>query len=218
MMERAVASPAPRAVVLHAGAREPILALLSSVGPNYRTLQDGELACLVVESAPRLAREAEAELCRRFGPRVRSFGLRHLRSEHAAADLVQRVLLLVLEKLRAGAVREPERIGSFLLGAARRVAWEMQRGLEQVGAPVEETELRAVETAPMRLPGHRLAAGFELLRQRERAVLLLSFYHDQSAREIAEALGMTEGNVRVVRHRAIEQLRGHLGLDREDLA
>ena len=41
--------------------------------------------------APRIAdgdREAEAEMCRRMGPRIRLYGLRHLRSPSAADDLV----------------------------------------------------------------------------------------------------------------------------------
>ena len=34
-------------------------------------------------------REAEAEMCRRMGPRIRLYGLRHLRSGAAADDLVE---------------------------------------------------------------------------------------------------------------------------------
>jgi len=33
--------------------------------------------------------DAEAEVCRRMGPRIRLYGLRHLRSPSAADDLVQ---------------------------------------------------------------------------------------------------------------------------------
>ena len=65
--------------------------------------------------------------CRRFAPRIRLFGLKRLRSEAAAADLVQDVLMLVLQKLRAGAVREPERIASFVLGTARQLVIDTRR-------------------------------------------------------------------------------------------
>jgi RNA polymerase sigma-70 factor, ECF subfamily len=34
-------------------------------------------------------REAEAEMCRRLAPRIRLYGLCHLRDEQAAADLTQ---------------------------------------------------------------------------------------------------------------------------------
>ena len=53
--------------------------------------------------APRIAdgdREAEVEMCRRIGPRIRPYGLRHLRSPSAADDLVQQVLLKILEARR----------------------------------------------------------------------------------------------------------------------
>ncbi len=41
------------------------------------------------------------EMCRRMRPRIRLYGLRHLRSSSAADDLAQQVLLTVLEALRA---------------------------------------------------------------------------------------------------------------------
>ena len=69
--------------------------------------------------APRIAagdREAEAEMCRRMGPRIRLYGLRHLRSPSAADDLVQQVLLKILEALRAARLREPDKLAQFVLG------------------------------------------------------------------------------------------------------
>jgi len=60
-------------------------------------------------------RQAEAELFRRMAPRVRLYGLRHMRDEHAAEDLTQQVLITTIEALRAGRLREPEKLASFLL-------------------------------------------------------------------------------------------------------
>jgi RNA polymerase sigma-70 factor, ECF subfamily len=81
---------------------------------------DGELVrCIALRER---AHEAEAELCRRFAPRVRLYGLRHLRTEDRAADLVQSVLLAVLEAARAGRIAEPEHVGRFVLGTCRNVA------------------------------------------------------------------------------------------------
>src|SRR6185503_17272817 len=70
---------------------------------------------------------AEAELYRRFAPRVRLYGLRHLRDDDAARDLMQQVLLLTIEKLREGAVRDMDMIGSFILGTSRLVAVNLKR-------------------------------------------------------------------------------------------
>jgi DNA-directed RNA polymerase specialized sigma24 family protein len=37
--------------------------------------------------------------------------------------------------------------------------------------------------------------------------VLLTFYAERSAREVAEEMTITEGHVRVIRHRAIARLR-----------
>src|SRR6187551_3775066 len=71
-------------------------------------------------------RAAEAELCRRFGPRIRLYGLRHLRDEDRARDLVQTVLLAVLQAARAGRITDPERVDRFMLGTCRNVALRMR--------------------------------------------------------------------------------------------
>src|SRR5512141_2847316 len=51
---------------------------------------------------------AETELYRRLAPRVRLYGLKHLRDAQAASDLVQQVLMLTLERLRGGKLRDAE--------------------------------------------------------------------------------------------------------------
>jgi DNA-directed RNA polymerase specialized sigma24 family protein len=38
-------------------------------------------------------------------------------------------------------------------------------------------------------------------------VVLLTFYGEKTAGEVGQELGVKEGNVRVIRHRAIERLR-----------
>src|SRR6187402_3187965 len=74
---------------------------------------------------------AEAELYRRFAPRVESYGRRHLRSTPAAKDLVQEVLLRVVEAIRGNRLEEPERLASFVLGTCRNVTWDSRRSDEK---------------------------------------------------------------------------------------
>jgi len=64
-------------------------------------------------------RQAEAELFRRMAPRIRLYGLRHMGDEHAAGDLTQQVLITTIEALRAGRLREPEKLASFVQGTCR---------------------------------------------------------------------------------------------------
>jgi RNA polymerase sigma-70 factor (ECF subfamily) len=56
---------------------------------------------------------------------------------------------------------------------------------------------------------HKVPRGLE--NERERTVVLLTFYGDRSSREIAQTLGISEGNVRVIRARAIDRLRACMG-------
>src|SRR5215470_1425966 len=76
-------------------------------------------------------RAAEAELFRRLAPRVRLYGLRHLRDPAAADDLVQDVMLGTFDALRAGKVRDLERLASYVLGTCRRVVSGWRRGAER---------------------------------------------------------------------------------------
>lgn len=76
-----------------------------------------------------------------MAPRVRLYGLRHLRDGQAAEDLAQDVLMRTLEALRAGRLREPEELASFVLGMCRMTVMDLRRGvqrkqrlLEQCGA------------------------------------------------------------------------------------
>jgi RNA polymerase sigma-70 factor (ECF subfamily) len=158
--------------------------------------------------------ETEAELVRRFAPRVRLYGLRHLRSAAAADDLVQTVMVVMIESLRAGKVREPDRLPSFVLGTCRLVAMEWRRGERRRRGLLETfgEELAPAAAAPPPGVDHaRLGGCLDGLSLRERTVVVMTYYQELAAEEIGVQLGMTAGNVRVVRHRAVERLAGCLG-------
>ncbi|WP_298826196.1 sigma-70 family RNA polymerase sigma factor [uncultured Piscinibacter sp.] len=164
----------------------------------------------IAAAAPGEARDAEAELYRLLAPRARRYGLRHLRDEHAAADLMQQVMALTIEQLRSGQLREPQRVLSFVLGACRLTVMDQRRGerrredlLERYAA---DLPLADIHIAP-RLDHQRVADCLERLPERERSVLVMSFYDDQSSDAVAQQLGLSAGNVRVIRHRGIDKLR-----------
>src|SRR5688500_15813479 len=175
-------------------------------------MEDAELAAAVTRGDAR----AEAELYRRLAPRVRLYGLRHLRDRHAAADLVQQVLLMTLERLRAGKVREPDRIASFVLGTCRMTVLEMRRGTKRREDLLEaygDTEAVFEAPEPLALDADRLAGCLQALSERERSVVALSFFADKPADEGGEELSISGGNVRVIRHRALARLRECMGAD-----
>lgn len=190
------------------------LQVAESAPSPARSLPDGTLAARVAAGAGADG-DAEREVCRRFAPRVRLYGLRHLREESAAADLVQEVLLAVLERLRAGVLREPDRLASFVLGACRLAAWERRRGAARRAELLERfgPDLASGDGERPRPDVDRLDRCLEGLPPRERAVLQLTFYADRASGEIAAELELTPGNVRVVRHRALAHLRACMGAE-----
>jgi RNA polymerase sigma-70 factor (ECF subfamily) len=169
---------------------------------------DGELARAIGAGT---SETAETELYRRFAPRVRLYGLRHLRDEESARDLVQQVMLLTIEKLRRGDVRDPDQIASFVLGTSRTMAMASRRTearRERLRDVFLASDAVAAPDGGATLDLDRLEQCLAQLVDRERSVVFLSFYAECSAAAVAADLGVSEGNVRVIRHRALARLRG----------
>jgi RNA polymerase sigma-70 factor (ECF subfamily) len=132
---------------------------------------------------------------------------------------MQQVLLMTLERLRAGKLRQPEKLASFVLGMCRMVVLELRRGSAR-----REGLLRVYGDMPEAidpceqddLDQAKLAGCLARLPERERSVLVLGFYAEKPADEVACELGLTPGNARVIRHRALVALRECLG-QRDDL-
>lgn len=171
---------------------------------------EAEFARRIAAGPPGSSVDAEAGLYRLLAPRVRRYGQRHLRDEHAAEDLMQHVMAMTIEQLRAGALREPGRVVSFVFGACRMTVMQHFRGhrrrdelLQRYAGDVPMVD---VHVAP-RLDHELVAQCLARLPERERAVLVLSFYDEQPAEEVGRSLGLTAGNVRVIRHRGIDKLR-----------
>lgn len=180
--------------------------------PDVPEVTDAELVLRISRGADR---EAEAALFLRMAPRVRLYGLRHLRDAHAADDLAQQVLMTVLLALRAGRLREPEKLASFVMGTSRMTVLDLRRGalrkerlLETFGAEFPA----AFEPATVLLDKDRLTRCIQSLKERERAVVVMTFYNEETGATVAGYLGVSEVNVRVVRHRAIHQLRSCMGV------
>jgi RNA polymerase sigma-70 factor, ECF subfamily len=160
-----------------------------------------------VERGEDPGRTAEAELCRRYAPRIRLYGLRHLRDAAGSDDLVQIVLLAVLQALRAGRVDDRSKFDRFVLGTCRNSALRMRQQAARLSlAPSDELPPLAIEPREVVEPG-ALQRCLQHLTQRAQRVLVLSFYDEHSAEEIANELHTSAPHVRVLRHRALASVR-----------
>ena len=179
-------------------------------GATLAALSDEALARRIASGPPGSTDAEEAELYRRFAPRVRLYGRRHLRNDAASEDLAHNVLLLTIERLRAGEVRQPEEIGSFILGTSRMMVHaerRVTRRREALAARFIERPLPTAPSSTAALDAPRVAACLRALAERDRLVVLLTFYAGREAPRIAEELGVSPGAVRAIRHRAMARLR-----------
>jgi RNA polymerase sigma-70 factor, ECF subfamily len=160
---------------------------------------------------------AEAELVERFS-RALSFLLRRLtRDEAAAEDLYQETFRLVIEKVRRGELREPERLPGFVSSLARNLFLGSVRrgGRRQKWHGGSE----AVETAPDPAPGQltRLLAQeraaavrgvlAELTNDRDRAILSRYYIAGEDKEDICRDLGLSDLHFNRVLFRARQRYK-----------
>jgi RNA polymerase sigma-70 factor (ECF subfamily) len=155
-------------------------------------------------------RDAEADLANRFYPKVRAMALARLHGAPAAMDITQDTILGVLEALRAGRLREPDRLAAFVLSTARNLINGHQR---------KEARSREVLQDPPREPAQNDPAPFEIddgqrlalvdealdrLKPVDRRILLLTFVEGMTSREISPVVGLNPDAVRTRRARAVK--------------
>jgi RNA polymerase sigma-70 factor (ECF subfamily) len=138
--------------------------------------------------------------------------MRRLRGGDALQDFVQEALLALVEALRDGRITQAEQVAPYAIGICRNLlrdgyrSSERRRALWAIhGALIEDSVEPSPYTSPMGRA--RLEDCASKLQRRAREVLHRAFYADASNGEIAAELGLAEGNVRVIRHRALELLR-----------
>jgi len=174
-------------------------------------VEDATDAALVARIAGGSGAQAEAELCARYRRRIYLYGLRQLRDAAAADDLVQDVLATVIERLRAGAIEDADKLGGFVLGTCRMHVINRRRGearrsrlLALYGDPRLGDDAAPGDLADL----DRVRACLERLPDRDRAALLLAFYAELDGEALGRELGVTAAHARVIRHRALSRLQG----------
>ena len=118
--------------------------------------------------------------------------------------------MMTLTKLRAGALRDSGKLASFILGTCRQMVIDGRRGghrRERILETFSASFLELTEESEQSLDIQRLESCLARLAERERSVLVMTFYDERPADEVGAALGLSPGNVRVIRHRGIEKLR-----------
>jgi RNA polymerase sigma-70 factor (ECF subfamily) len=158
-------------------------------------------------------RQKVEELFRRYGKGVGSYVLAHVGDPHAAESITAGVFLLVVrrfEQCRSSPV-------AWLWSIVRTELARYFRDKREVGsAKPLSAEPMDCATDPVRLAeraesDERLRAALSRLGEEQQTLIYMKFFLDMPNTDIAEALGMTPGNVGVVVHRAVMRLRELMG-------
>ncbi len=160
---------------------------------------------------------AEAELVQRFS-RALSFLLRRLtRDEAAAEDLFQETFRRVIEKVRDGELREPEKLPGFVSSMGRNL---FLASVRRSGRRRQwQGDLEAPETFPDPAPGQlsKLLAGeraaavrqvlAELRNDRDREILSRYYIADENKEDICRDLELTDLHFNRVLFRARQRYK-----------
>jgi RNA polymerase sigma factor (sigma-70 family) len=155
-------------------------------------------------------------LVKQYKRLVYSIPIRYGFTEDDAADIFQQVCVLLLENL--GRLRDPSKIGFWLITTTRRECWRYKNSRlpETTFGDVEEDDPLAQIPDPSLPPDemailwqqqHLLRQAVERLPERQRRLIHYLFYEPLSYDQIAERLAMPVASIGPTRQRALEKLK-----------
>jgi RNA polymerase sigma-70 factor (ECF subfamily) len=172
-------------------------------------------AAELVQGIQRGDPEAEAELVRRYRRGVMVIVAKAGRGRVPVEDLCHDVLATAIEKVRARAIREPERLSGFIAGLARMMVMDCIRKARSrdaiearmppppsAQAPEAVNQLLREEQAAM----VRDVLG-ELESDRDREILFRFYLEEDDKERICRDLGLTAVHFNRVLFRARERFR-----------
>jgi len=160
--------------------------------------------------------QAEAELVERYSRGVMIIIRREVRDTAVAEDIYQNVFRIVLEKIREGDVREPERLSGFVCGVARNLVIDYFRRAARQERMIEIKEAASLHNpAPDQLQELLQKEKADLVRQvlkempneRDIQALYRFYIADDDKEQICADLGLTIPHFNIVLHRARGRFR-----------
>jgi RNA polymerase sigma factor (sigma-70 family) len=159
-----------------------------------------------------------SELARRHGEEIRRMALRLTRSESAAQDIAQDVLVRVIS--RGGFDSTRASLDRWLRIVTRNTAIDWvrreaahQQRLVRIGALHSASTVDVEDTVTERVQAIRVRAAVAELPDDEREVVSLAYFGGLSYRQVADQLGLAEGTVKSRIRRALTRMAHMIGTD-----
>ena len=152
---------------------------------------------------------AEDALVTNYRRAVLMIAVARTHDREAARDLTQEILLAVLVAVRAGHLREPEKLPAFIQGTARNLVNNYlrtqirRRETELQNADCFVDQIEVLEHAERQRLFRKEMASLNILDQQ---ILLFSLVDGHSLAEIARRLGLSHEAVRARKSRAIRKI------------
>ena len=148
----------------------------------------------------------------RYADDIYRFLLVHVHDAQVAEDLTSDTFLKGWKNFSTFEKRHPR---GWLYAIARNTLtdhWRKHKSvpLDEDVEIVDETSESIEDQIDKKIAGHSLSVAVMKLPEDMRSVVNLRFMQGYSARQTAEALGLSEGNVRVLQYRALKKLKGEM--------
>ena len=155
-------------------------------------------------------------LIKEYSSQLLHYLVGHAHSREDAEDILQDVYISVYE--HCGEF-DPERCNeqAWLYIIAKRKLISYYRKYKQLDSvdEMEDYQLPGdnsmAEATNLMASRQAVALGLKKLDERSRDVIILRYFNDYSFAEIGEALGISEGNARVIHSRALKAMQDELG-------
>ena len=160
-------------------------------------------------------KEAENVLVQRYSRGV-SFVIREIiQNVTDVEELAQQTFMIAIEKIRQGAVREPERLSGYICGIARKLAWvhlkkTRLRNLTQIDeiAPVADSNRGPFERLLRKEEAEIVRQVIRELRMpRDREILTRYYLYDEERKSICANLSLTNVQFNRVISRALDRFK-----------
>jgi RNA polymerase sigma-70 factor (ECF subfamily) len=130
-------------------------------------------------------------------------------------ELAQQTFMIAIEKIRLGAVREPERLAGYICGIAGKLAWvhlkkTQLRNLTRIDdiAPVVDSKRGPFEQLLRKEEAEIVRQVIRELRMpRDREIITRYYLHDEDRKSICASLSLTSVQFNRVIFRALDRFK-----------
>src|SRR5687768_9425735 len=175
-----------------------------------------EIAADLAHQIGQGVRAAEQALVARYGPPLHFMLKQRTRDSELALDIRQDALRIVIEKLRAGTLEQPERLGGYLRGVALKLCGAQKRKESRRATTADSDAIEAMadsRTDPAQhLSDEQLKRSVrellaELSTPRDRDILTRVYLLEEDKETVCTALGVDSLHFNRVLFRAKQRFR-----------